>query len=462
MTTFKILVNSTLSTPGAKWLGLDVKNYYLGTPMANYEYMFIPLNQIPQEIIDHYDLHNIVHKGKVYIEIRRGMYGLPQAGILAETQLIHFLGKYGYSPVTHTPGLWRHQWRPIAFCLVVDDFGVKYVGREHADHLIQCLRNHYKEIDIDWTGKRFCGIHLHWDYLNRTCDLSMPGYVDHALHKFQHPTPKKPQDSPYPVAVKQYGVKVQLTDPIDTSTRLPPQEIKRLQQIIGTFLFYGRAVDPTLLTALSELSSAQATATDATKRACQQFLDYCASHPNGAIRYQASDMILKLHSDSSYLNAVGARSRQGGHLYLGNKSEPDILNGAVLNLAAIMKMVLSSAAEAEFGALFHNTKEATPLRTTLEELGHPQPPTPVLVDNSTAVGLANDTVTQRRSRAIDMRFYWIRDRVNQQQYHVYWAPAHHNLADYFTKHHTPSHHRKMRKYFVYTTASPKFLPTAPT
>ena len=94
-----------------------------------------------------------------------------------------------------------------------------------------------------------------------------------------------------------------------------------------------------------------------------------------SIRYHTSDMILKLHSNSSYLNAVGARSRQGGHLYLSNKSEPDILNGAVLNLAAIMKMVLSSAAEAEFGALFHNTKEATPLHTTLAELGHPQPPT---------------------------------------------------------------------------------------
>ena len=236
---------------------------------------------------------------------------------------------------------------------------------------------------------------------------------------FNTPHPKKPQDSPYPATVKQYGVKVQLTDPIDTPARLPPHEIKWLQQIIGTFLFYGRAVDPTLLTALSELSSAQATATNATKRACQQFLDYCASHPDGAIRYQASDMILKLHSDSYYLNAVGARSRQGGHLYLGNKSEPDILNGAVLNPATIMKMVLSSAAEAEFGALFHNTKEATPLRTTLEELGHPQPPKPVLVDNSTVVGLANDTVTQRQSHAIDMHFYWVRDCINQQQYHVY-------------------------------------------
>ena len=233
----------------------------------------------------------------------------------------------------------------------------------------------------------------------------MPGYVEQALHKFQHPTPKKLQDSPYPATVKQYGVKVQLTDPIDTSACLPTHEIKRLQQIIGTFLFYGHTIDPTLLTALSKLSSAQATATEATKSACQQFLDYCASHPDSSIRYHASNMILKLHSDSSYLNAVGAHSRQGDHLDLGSKSEPDILNGMVLNLAAIMKMVLSSAAEAKFGALFHNTKEATPLHTTLEELGHPQPPTPVLVDNSTAVGLANDTVTQRRSCAIDMRFY---------------------------------------------------------
>ena len=309
MTTFKILVNRTLSTPGAEWLGLNVKSYYLGTPMDNYyEYMFIPINQIPPEIIDHYKLHNIVHKGKVYVEICRGMYSLPQAGTLTKKQLIRFLGSYSYSPVPHTPGPWRHQWQPITFCLVVDDFGIKYIGKEHADHLIQCLCNHYQEVEIDWAGKRFCGIHLNWDYTNHTCDLSMPGYVEQALHKFQHPTPTKLQHSPYPAMVKQYGVKIQLT-----------HEIKRLQQIISTFLFYSRAVDPTLLTALRKLSSAQATANEATKRACQQFLDYCASHPDGSIRYHTSDMILKLHSNSSYLNTVSSHSRQGGHLYLGNK-----------------------------------------------------------------------------------------------------------------------------------------------
>ena len=99
MTTFKILVNSTLSTPGACWLGLNIKNYYLGTPMDHYEYMFIPINLIPPEIIDSYNLHKTAHKGKVYVEICHGMYGLPQSGILAEKQLICFLGNYGYCPV---------------------------------------------------------------------------------------------------------------------------------------------------------------------------------------------------------------------------------------------------------------------------------------------------------------------------------------------------------------------------
>ena len=221
MTTFNILVNSTLSTPGAHWLGLDIKNYYLGTPMDHYEYMFIPLRLIPPEIIDFYNLHKISHKGKVYVEIRRNMYGLPQSGIRAKKQLIRFLGNFVYSPVQHTPSLWRHQWCPISFFLVVDDFGVKCIGEEHAGHLIECLRNYYQEVDIDWEGKCFCGVHLKWDYDHHTCNLSMPGYVKNALHKFQHPTPKQTQDNPYPATAKQYGMKVLLTDPIDTSTPSP-------------------------------------------------------------------------------------------------------------------------------------------------------------------------------------------------------------------------------------------------
>jgi hypothetical protein len=84
-----------------------------------------------------------------------------------------------------------------------------------------------------------------------------------------------------------------------------------------------------------------------------------------------------------------------------------------------MRSVLSSATEAETGVLFHNAKDAAPFRITLLELGHPQGPTPIQTDNACASGIINDTVKQRRSKAMDMRFYWIKDRVAQDQYVVH-------------------------------------------
>jgi hypothetical protein len=98
--------------------------------------------------------------------------------------------------------------------------------------------------------------------------------------------------------------------------------------------------------------------------------------------------------------------------------------------------------------LFHNGKEAAMLRTTLEDMGHPQPATPIQTDNACASGICNETVKQRRSKAMDMRFYWIRDRVKQGQFLVHWRKGSENLADYFTKHHSPSHHRKIRSQYL--------------
>jgi hypothetical protein len=114
------------------------------------------------------------------------MYGLPQAGILANQLLTKRLEPQGYYQYRHTPGLWRHKWRSILFSLVVDDFGVKYVGREHVDHLIASVEQHYA-FSKDWEGKLYCGIHIQWDYEKRTVDLSMPGYIAATLHKLQHP-----------------------------------------------------------------------------------------------------------------------------------------------------------------------------------------------------------------------------------------------------------------------------------
>jgi hypothetical protein len=131
-------------------------------------------------------------------------------------------------------------------------------------------------------------------------------------------------------------------------------------------------------------------------------------------------MILRVHSDASYLSERNARSRSGGHFYLGNETgKPNIHNGALLEKVEIIKHVMSSTAEAETGALFINGKEAIPLRQTLIELNHPQPPTPIQTDNSTATGIVNKTVKQQRSKAMDMRFYWVQDQIDQQQLKVY-------------------------------------------
>jgi hypothetical protein len=184
----------------------------------------------------------------------------------------------------------------------------------------------------------------------------------------------------------------------------------------------------------------------------QQILDYMATNPNPITRYQASDMILKIHSDASYLTESKARSRSGGHAYLGNNTDkPEIINqGGVLNQTGIMRNVMSSAAEAEICAQFINEKEGIILRITLDEMGWPQPATPLQLDNSTAHGLATNTITQKRSRAIDMRFYWIQDREEQGQFASYWAPAALNKADYQTKHHQAAHHKAMRPIYLYT------------
>ena len=162
LSTAKILFNSVISDPGAKFFGIDVSNIYLKTKFASkyeYEYMYIPAWAIPPDIMQKYNLHSKIHSNRVPAEIRTGMYGLPQAGRLAYIKLIGHLAKDGYIPTGHTPGLFKHITRPILFNLVITDFGVKFRGKQHAEHLIATLKKRH-DITVDWDGSLFCGIHL--------------------------------------------------------------------------------------------------------------------------------------------------------------------------------------------------------------------------------------------------------------------------------------------------------------
>jgi hypothetical protein len=142
--------------------------------MERYEYMRVPVHMIPDEIMIAYNLAPLVKNGFVYAEIQRGMYGLPQAGKIANDQLVQFLQPHGYEPAPLTHALWTHKKRNIFFSLVVDDFGVKYVDRSQVEHLVTTLEKYYK-VSTNWTGTRYVGLTLTWDHENRTCDVSMPG-----------------------------------------------------------------------------------------------------------------------------------------------------------------------------------------------------------------------------------------------------------------------------------------------
>jgi hypothetical protein len=153
ITTFKILINSTLSTEDAAMMMMDIKNYYLGTPLPRFEYMKMLLSRFPEEIIQKYNLKALAVDGWVYIEIRKGMYALKQAGILANQLLQTRLAPFGYYPARHTPGIWLHKTRLISFTLVVDDFTVKYVGKQHAEHLRNALLRTYEPYNqLDGNG----------------------------------------------------------------------------------------------------------------------------------------------------------------------------------------------------------------------------------------------------------------------------------------------------------------------
>ena len=200
------------------------------------------------------------------------MYGLPQAGLLANELLEKCLDKNGYIQSRLVPGLWQHKWRPIQFSLVVDDFGVKYFGREHADHLLSVLKEHYK-VTTDWTGSRYIGIHLDWDYVRRRIHLSMPGYVAKALKQFGHKPRRRAQHAPFPHTPIRYGAKAQYATPASTAPPLDKKGKRYIQQVCGKLLYLGRAVDPTLLCAVSEITSQSAHLTSDTMKQMEQLMD---------------------------------------------------------------------------------------------------------------------------------------------------------------------------------------------
>jgi hypothetical protein len=177
-----------------------------------------------------------------------------------------------------------------------------------------------------------------------------------------------------------------------------------------------------------------------------------ASQDKAILTYKASNMVLAVHSNTSYLSEPKARSRAGGHMFMAGRDYIPTNNGAVLNILQIIWAVMSSTAEAELGALFINAKSAIAMRHMLKELGHPQPPKPMQTDKN----LLTNKIMPKVLEAMDMRFHLQQCCKAQGQFRYYWRPGTQNLADYFTKHHPASHHKANRPLFLTPHKDPQY------
>jgi hypothetical protein len=173
-------------------------------------------------------MKKLAYNEYVHLEMRCAIWGLPQAVILVNKRLCCKLAPFGYFKHVNTSGLWYHESRPIYFTLVDDSFGVKYINKDDADHFIASIKPMYT-LTEDWTGDLYCGIALSWDYINRTVDISMSGYIKKKLQEFNHIISKCIQTCLRSPVLKQFGTEAQAPLPTNDSPCLDDAGICHVQ-----------------------------------------------------------------------------------------------------------------------------------------------------------------------------------------------------------------------------------------
>jgi hypothetical protein len=384
---------------------------------------------IPKKVMDFYNLHQFLFKGALFCIVLKTHYGLPQAGALSQQRLFAHLEAHGYFQLFHAPALFRNKDGTIRFALVVDDFAVVWSSQVALKHFLSTLRKLYT-IKVDHKGSKYLGITIDIDRIQRHVTLSMPGYIEKLLKRVR-PDGVKPASTPsiYSPPPNYKSSRAQ-TATVDASPLASKEQQLELQIVVGTLLYYARTVDPSILTVVHALGSVQSKPTINDLRKMERLLQYVSSHQNHGVRFHASTMQLQIQSDASYLSRPKARSVLGGFHYLGTT---EIINGPFFCSSKKISCVVSSAAEAELGAAFQNAQKGAQFRNTLIELGYPQQPTPLLVDNTVAEGLATNTVNAKRSKSMDVRFFWLRDRVKKMQFSIRHLAGRWNISDFFTK-----------------------------
>jgi hypothetical protein len=436
MITKKCFFNSIVSEGMRHWTA-DIRDFYVNAnnKLTTPCYMKISFEQLSPATIIKYSLEQHRSKGFALVEVTSALYGMPEAGRIAQDKLVAILALHGYIEEERSEKMCLFRSTDpnnrTAFIVHTDDFCIKFHDEAEAEKVITLLKDNGYITTVDREGKKFCGTTLSHDLALQRFHISQPGYLSNSLlqrYNFDSsdiPEQQFPDKYVYPT----YGQHTPMTT-IDNSPPLSTERRDIMQAALGVILFAAiwtrNDLQPTTQRLISELKAA----TENTWDKFIWFIGYIKRFPDRGITYYSSDMILRVHSDSNF---DPKRSTTGGFFDLMRKDDPTFLNGPIHFISSLQPLCAACIAEGEYIAAFINGKAALPIKQTLDAFGYPQPQTPIYCDNKCAVGIATDTNQMKRSRYIDHKFHWIRDRVRLKEFDCIWIDGNQNIADFGTK-----------------------------
>lgn len=314
------------------------------------------------------------------------------------------------------------------FQLNTDDFAVGYADRKTVEELINGIQESGYALTINWAPTTYCGMHIEY-VKEKYIHVSLPGYTMDLLEKTGL-TDAPEQSNPLPAPIKTMGHQTAYAEE-DTTPAMTPEQMETSRSFVGGALWAAVICRADIGHACPELiSMLNNKPTQKTWNQVLHLAGYLKRHPNLGVTYYPSDMKLMVHTDANYKTPY---AKSGGLHFLGRDNDPDWVNGPIYTMSKIQPITTASVMESELIGFFMNGKAALPERQCLDAHGYPQTTTPFKGDNEACIAVASDTCLPKRSRYVDDKFFWVRDRVRRGDFSITWVSSEDNLADPFTK-----------------------------
>jgi hypothetical protein len=435
--------------PDTRFVNIDMTDFYLKSPMEEPAYIAVPFKDIPESIIKQYNLKQTATNEKAYFRVMMTMYGHPVSGYLSNKHLFKTIEPEGYYEDAMVPCMLKHKTRSTIGAIVVDDIGLKVRSKDDVLHLVNAIEKVWK-VKVNWQGNRYVGMDLNWDYNpdNPTLEISCDQIIPDALKRFYPNKILKGADTPG-IEIKGWtlGTDNKVTTVEEEIPVAMPEMTKFVQQYTGTLSHASRIVRHDLLPAVNDIASTQSAPNSKTMKQVERLSNYIARFPKASVIFKATDMITKAMYDSA-LRPHG-KHKTGAIIYHSNKNDPPEKIGNITEvLCKLPRDVVASIAEGEYCSQFLTGQTAYWHRIINERMGYPQPPTILYGDNTTAIGIASDSIKVKKSKAMDKNLHWIKDRTRLGDFLPMYIPTELNSADYQTKNLAVKEHNRQVKNYV--------------